>query len=445
MPTRILYWNIRDFARNKIDDPAAKKRKKGSTLNRTQASQDRLLHILWLINRVNPDIIVVVEVETAFDAKGRLVRGNGMLGATTLYSELRNNTNNVNWRLIPPIQTGPNEGVAVFYLSRRPGTVKRYFTGPYVWPGGANATAQAGGGTGAYPPALASLLPLRVIPNDALYNGGTSERLVAARVTGYTEAAHMMNAGAAVNYNAQRSPYMTTFSEYDNNDNLIRHLTLFAVHSPASGAATAYLTGLGNVAQIVDNLDNDEVRVLVGDFNVNLMTAAHAQTGAYNNNLQAQGNYALALTPLGAPPAPLQGYEGYYATHVRSTATAAIWSTNTDQRWYPGYGYIGSEIVTNLYAIDNIYTVYGANLAAPGNNNLTIMNPISGVPYNAFAAPAVGVPIGSIAAPIEMQVAPVYANPANAFNLGVRTSFIGWEQYGHIYSVSDHLALAIDV
>jgi hypothetical protein len=435
MPTRILYWNIRDFARNKIDNPNSRKRKRGSSLKEADASFDRFSHILWLIDQVDPDIIVVVETETAYDAPGRLVRGNGGEGARTLLTGVRNQLNDNNWMLVPPLQTGPNEAVSVLYNSFR-----RYFTGPYVWPGGGVATAAPpGGGTGNYPVIWQNRLPNRNIPAGAQYNGGTPERRKAARIA-FTESAAAANAGMAINYNNFRAPYMTTFTEVDGGNNVVRDISLFSIHAPASFNARQYLRDLAENAQIVDGIANDEVRVVLGDFNVNLLRDNHTQAVAYLD-LVVEG-YALELAPAGAPPNPVEGYPGYFGTHMVPANQASFWSTLNDDEFYPGYGYIGGA---TDYAIDNVYTQYGANQNPPINNNFTIMNAVAGSPFDFVNAPAGNPPEGSLVLAQEMENPPAIADPANLHQAGMATSFRAWEQYGHIYSVSDHLALAIDI
>jgi hypothetical protein len=434
MPTRILYWNIRDFARNKIDNPQSRKRKSGSSLRECDASFDRFCHILWLIGVVNPQIIVVVETETGYDAPGRLVRGNGAEGARTLLAGVRNQMNDVNWRLVPPLQTGPNEAVSVLYHTRR-----RYFTGPNVWPGGAGATsAPPGGGVGNYPFVWRNLMPNRHIPGGAQHNGGASEQQVAARID-FTEAAAAANAGLAIDYNTFRAPYMTTFAETDAIGNVVRNLSLFSIHAPASYSARQYLRDLADNEQIVDNLDNDEIRVVLGDFNWNLLL--NDNTPATSYDLLVNAGYTLALSPAANPPNPVGGYRGYFGTHMTHTDYATFWSTGGNPSYYPGYGYFSLFD----YAIDNVFTMYGANQNPPVNNNFTVVNPVAGSPYN-FVNPAPGgAPQGSIAIGRDMNTPPVIANPADDFHIATQTSFRGWNQYGHIYSVSDHLALAIDI
>jgi len=445
MSIRILYWNIENFAFNKIANPNTRKRQKGASRKLAQAAEDRKDYILQHLTSLNPfpDIMVVVEVETAYDGDGRIVRGAGANGAVTLLDEIRDATGNDDWMLVPPLQTGPNEAVGVYYNS-----TNLVFTGPCVWPGGAGATAQIGGPTGAYPPPFNNTITTgRDVPDGALYNVDVPEDECAARVR-YTYNNNNPGLQGQQVILFSRMPYMVTFAELDANDDVIANLTLYAIHSPANAfSAGMYLDDLADYEEITDALANDEIRVIVGDFNVNLMSAAPNFTeSAHYNPLQNAG-YALALKPLGAAPNPANGYPGYYATHIRRGSKAVYWSTTDLTTYYPGYGMIGSDLVQNFYAIDNIFTCYGAGWQPPANNRFTIMNGIVGSPYNLHAVPAVGTPQGTLAFGIDMASAAFAAPPATgpAFSVGRRTAFNGWDNYGHIRSTSDHLALVIDV
>ncbi len=449
MAVRILYWNIENFAFNKIANPVTNKRQKGASRTMANAAIDRKDYITAHFTGLNvaPHIMVVVEVETGYDAPGRIVRGAGANGATTLLTEIRNSTGNPNWMLVPPLQTGPNEAVGVYYDS-----TSLVFTGPYVWPGGAGVVPQPAAVPGAYPPPFNTTINTgRNVPPGALYNVGIAENSCAASVT-YTFNNNLaFLQGQPVPFFFQRAPYMVTFAELDNNNAVIANLTLFAVHSPANAfAAGMYLRDLANYEEITNANDNDEIRTIVGDFNVNLMSAStamppYAESGSYTP-LQTE-NYNLELVPLAAPPAGPDGYPGYYATHIKRGSKSTYWDTAQKTDYYPGYGMIGSSLVQNFYAIDNIFTRYGAGLAPPANINFTIINGIVGSPYTLHGVPAAGTPQGSLNFNIRMA-SPAFAAPlANgpAFTVGRRSSFNAWDNYGFIRSTSDHLALVIDI
>jgi len=443
--TRVLYWNIENFALNKIAHPNTKKRKSGSSVSMSDAAQDRRNFIQQVITAAAPDIIVIIEVETGFDGAGQIARGAGLDGCLDLCNAIRGlfPANPDVWMLVPPIQTGPNEAVGVFYNS-----TNRFFAGPNVWPGGDGPAAAPGTGTGAYP--LVHVLPTTAVPPGALQNVGVAQDVCAARINFTFAASNAQQAGQAVDFGFIRAPYMVSFAETDANGVVQRNLTLFAIHSPAAiWLAEPFLRiDIPGFAEIVDNLAANEVRVIVGDFNVNLMHQDLTPSTAYTT-LQATGNYDLALRPLAPPPpTPFEGYPWYYGTHIRGQYTASCWSA-ADTAYYPGYGYMGADTLRNAYAIDNIFTRYGAGLNPPAANNVTILNGIVGSPYTVVAPPSGGAPPGTYAMPRQVRKPPP-PPPANApaqgppFSIGL-LSFNAWDNYGLVRSASDHLPIVIDV
>ncbi len=442
MPVRILYWNIEKFAINKIANPTANRRQKGSSITPAQAASDRLDYITANIWAALPQIIVVVEVSTAYSGPGEIVSGAGATGSTRLLTEIRNITGNNAWMLVPPLQTGPREAVAVYYDS-----TSLVFSGPWAWPGGGwGSVTQNGGTSGNYATPFNNVITTnRNVPANALYNVGRAESQCAANVTyTYNNTVATFLQGQQVTM-FTRAPYHVTFAEINTNGIVQRNISLFAVHSPANHVgATNALNELTELDEITSAPANTEVKVVVGDFNVNLMSTLYAQTAAYNGLVNA--GYTLGLVPLNNVPNPLFGYPGYYATHVKRPNNAVYWSTQNTTTYYPGYGMIGADLVQNLYAIDNVYTWHGNGANPPNNNNLTILNGIVGSPYNLHNAPG-GAPQGSVALAIAMANT-AFANPpaqGPQFSTGRWSSFRGWDNYGCIRSTSDHLALSIDV
>jgi len=171
----------------------------------------------------------------------------------------------------------------------------------------------------------------------------------------------------------------------------------------------------------------------------------------------------VALLPVGAlplpsapPPAPLDGFRGYFATHMRPRANARCWSNNASTAYYPGYYYTGDGNGLTNESIDNVLYLAGAG-GLPAAPDLTVINGVVGSPYNNVGAnPGGGVaPQGVQAFGAEVNwywaglnaqwlgpmgpapnVAPQYAQQT-----GVRGWFLGWYVYGKIRSTSDHLPL----
>jgi len=437
--TRVLYWNIENFGINKIYNPNTRKRKSGSSLKENEAAQDRLAEISTVLLAANPQVIVIVEVESSpFYGAGLLAIGAGVLGAAALRVVVQNVLGG-NWALVPPLQTGPTEAVGVLYE-----TTNRFFAGPFVWPGGGGPSVAPGAATGAYPPAWTTMLPAAAVPAGALQNVGVAQNLCAARAAYTYRAAHHTNAGAAYNFAAfERAPYMVSLFE---SAPVARTLTIFGIHAPAGGGAAAYLQNLAELAEIVDNIAANEIRLVIGDFNVQLLTAALAEDPAYGH-LQARG-YTLALRPLNPAPAPpVAGYPAYYATHIRGQFNAACWPTGGVATNYPGYRYVGGDHGPPSQAIDNAFFQYGAGLVPPGATNFTIMNRVVGTPLNAVAPPSGGAPPGTVALARGTTIPPPAIPPAVGppYNPGLMTSFQSWDEYGHIRSTSDHFALVLDV
>jgi hypothetical protein len=447
MSTRILFWNIRDFAIDKIANPKSD-RQKHTTIRQSEASQQRLAQILSVINNVDPQIFILVETETIYDGRGKLVRGAGLSGAIALLAQIKIKTGNQDWQLVPPVITGKNEGVAVYYRS-----TNRYFTGPNIWSGGAGGISSLPHTVFplGYPDNLKTGLPARNIPGGAQYNGGLPERSAAARVE-FTLAPPAL-AGTAAVFDDLRAPYMTTFSEVDNGNNVQRNLTIFSVHSPASRQpAIDYLESLANINEIVSQTANNEVRVIAGDFNINSMqtTKGNIPQPAYQKLID--NGFALTIAPTNNVPDPPKGYLGYFATHIKSpykkinSPKPNLYGTTKDlKQFYPGFGYIGADSGTYI-AIDNIYVKYGTPTAIPGT---TILNTVVGSPLNIYDAPP-HTPEGDI--DLHWLMGDFYgennADPpeiAPQYQAGVLTTFGSWDKYGRIYGVSDHFALAIDI
>lgn len=433
MATRLLFWNIENFGQNKIQDPDTREVAGVSPAN---LAYSRSWLIQSIIRLADPQIFVVVEVETGKnDSRGQLTRSNP--GSRTLLSVLQEL--NQNWRLVPPLRTGPSESVAVYYRQET-----LIFSGPGVWPGGSASTAALSGRLGNYPHEYSAGLGDRKIPDNALFNPEKKENQAAARIRFNENRDQGRRSGRPIDYSSQRAPYMTTFAEIDpgNPKKAIRDLTIFSIHSPASFNAKQYLKNLATVGQITDDLKSKEVRVIAGDFNWNLLDNAWNQRTSYNNLVDA--GYKLELVPPNPPASKDNGFPWYFATHLSRKKNAVYWSTQQRTAYYPGYLYFSA----NDFALDNIYTRYGAEAKGPASN-FTILNPVVGSGYDKHAVPVNGTPEGSLPLKIFMD-GELYANPPEtgpqyADNLGINNNFRDWLNFGRIRSTSDHLPLAIDL
>jgi hypothetical protein len=447
--TRILCWNIDHFALGRIVNAGVGPEPEyggvlgQAPLSQSDAAAGRLEYIkqnLDIIdpngnNIVRPDIVAVIEVTADQGAVGCLAVGQGRQGAIQLLTEIRNHTNNQLWMMVPPLCTSNIETVAVYYDS----TTCR-FTGPFRWQGGqgpsfdpneANAPVAAD-----YPADYIGCLP----PADSQLAAATKFHAVA-------------DGGDIAYQHYERPPYWVTFADVAG----ARTYSVFVIHGPAGrNRAIAYVQKLATMREIVAPSADNEVRVLLGDFNFNLMNAEFVQQG-YQPLIAA--DYALALKRPLAPPPPFgwndfTGYRGYFATHMRSLGQATYWFVAGDAAYYPGFGYIGAGgSVRNDYSYDNILARFGL-IPNSGNpcgtlEHATILNGVVSVPFSAYPPPN-SAPPGYYQWPLQMQPPVQYNNPpqqilqSNVPDPRVG-SFPQWAAYGHIRSTSTHMAVVADV
>ena len=435
----VLYWNIQQFAENKINRPKISKRSRdGSTVtNDTPAkSADRRAYIVRHVNDLDPDIFVVVELSATFNAnRGALCTGAGKTGGQFLLGLLQ--AINLNWRLIPALITGANESVAVFFRSDRV-----EFTGPSTWTGGNGPIA--GVIAGNYP--VDWPLPAGNVNAASAFRANAALNQSAANVF------YQDNAMPPVDIDfgtSTRTPYQTTFWDIVNN----RNINIFTVHAPTATAdATTFLQNMALSPGISGAPVTNEVRLILGDFNLLLLTPDPDFLVPPNNTytdcyapltaINAPAvSYKVALLPnvgAGIPPAPLLGYRGYFGTQLAEKPTC--WSTATNIRYYPYYAYFSAT----KDSIDNI--LYWANPVI-ANQQITVINGVVGSPYDVVGAGATpaniaphGTAIFATDIPCMLPNAPATAPTKFAWAVDA-TGFAGWNQYGKIYSTSDHLPL----
>ncbi|PKH51754.1 hypothetical protein CXF68_14145 [Tenacibaculum sp. Bg11-29] len=443
---RVLYWNIQQFGLNKINNPS-RKRQRGSSINLAQASAERAQYIIDTLTTQVPDIFVVVETSTGAGAEGALITAGGESGSQDLLVKIRTALG-ANWMLVPALRLGAGgvqEGISVYYNS-----ANLNFTGPWGNQGAALPSAAAIAGI-AYGGTWAGCLPATLVPLGAP-NAGVASNVLSGQwmytVPALPAAPNRINFPGVGN----RSPFLTTFWDAAN----ARHIKLLSFHaSPHYQAAIDGTDQISNIQEMTVNLGANEVGVIVGDFNVNLLNPA-AATPAYANLINVGGaDYTRQINPT----VNTWPEKGYIATHIKRGNQAKPWYTNG----YPGYEYAGSSANFAGYdSIDNILTRYGGGAAGGPATNITIVNRVTGSPYNIAPIPA-GVPTGNYVYPTGMTqiVGGALAGLPSALPLppngptgvggiapgtvGGLSSFKGWSNYGHIRSTSDHLALIIDI
>lgn len=481
MTTRILYWNIQKFGNDRLFATSA---------TNAAAALDRLGVVQGIIANADPDILVVVEVTSGI---------GGGTGATSLLDTLRGNTTDpdrAEWRMVPLQIVGSKknvERVAIYYRGAK-GTVTRYFTGPYVWTGGANgksadpASVSATQYTNNTDTAL--LVPpgtiARTIPNSAAvqYRPNQPELQSAAQIEfTMNPVGSKTSPGKKLktlpSYGTWRQPVMVSFFETDSSTGpaTTRNITLFAIHAPP-----AYYDAYDFMTRLLASTDElvaapstakNEIKVICGDFNLN--TLADDGSRSVNYDVLTTINKVTAYKSLNSPPATtvvnandLEAYQGYFATHINLTPNNKkksnlkieaklrfLWSdntvpTNVIASPYPGYRYISSVKSTpNTYAVDN-FLVWRASTAAGTTGNFTIMNPLVGTPFNAVLFPPSGAPKGIITTGIQFANAPTNWMPAGVWPQAPNADdfvkldaakLVAWNNYGKIRDTSDHLPL----
>lgn len=445
---RILYWNIQQFGLNKINEPG-KKRTLDNVRMPTFKSVYRKEVIKTTLSQNTPDIFVVVETSTGAGAPGTLITGGGREGSLFLLEQLRSWFPAPNdWRLVPSLRLGQGsvqEGISVFYNHYRV-----QFTGPWGWQGGANPSNP-----------VASIGPMNLANyaypwNNALPLGNTpgGNNLINPNVPYRKLAGQWLFHGPPIGGAApvlgfpnafNRTPFLTTFW-----DPVVgKTIKLLAFHaSPKKQQAADGTNQLSHILEMTTNLAANEVGVIVGDFNVDLFNT-HFEPIAYNNLLGAAG-YTRQINPT----ANAWPNKGYVCTMLKSHKNAKPWNTSG----YPGYDIV---IQNTFSSIDNVLTRYGGGTAVGPATNITIVNRVTGTPYNLDNPQIAGVPSGSLAYNSAMALnalglpsalpLPPQPNPPNGHggfppgSIGALTTFAGWNNYRRIKSTSDHMGLIVDV
>lgn len=481
--TRMLFWNVEQFRDEKFYSTSTDPDPLATPKTKQAAAVDRLRLLQDVIERADPDILVIIETTAKKMASDLVAPNGGLIAALNVLTWLRGAAppavRSIEWRLIPPMYwswqgsagaAGINETVSVLYRGER-GATRRFFTGPNLWGGGTMAASLVppapGAGAVPYGPygdysvrrvvtmAYSRFLDppggdpaLATVPVGALHNAGKLVNSLAARVQFESVP------GAAIDFGVDRPPYMVTFTEQTGA--ALRDLTVFVIHAPSKlGLQAPFLAKVATVPQISAPRGGNETRVIGGDFNENLLDATGALGTFYNPLTTLPTGYELLLAPApgAVPPANLEPYLGYFATALTplkprrspDQASKFLWSDAGNLSYYPRYGYQPRD----WYSIDNV-------LVAPrigGRDYLTtIFNPVVSSPMNAVAAPIPGnPPIGSLASATAMPNVPAAWRPwpmaptLPTYDPAASVDLLAWDQYGHISSTSDHFAVFVDV
>lgn len=455
--SRVLYWNINKFSIRKINNPG--------THATTVASGARLALIGSVLTQSGADIIAVGEVCTAAVGPGRLIAGAGLLACRYLLVQLRAAQPDSDWRLVPPLVVGTaanKEGVAVYYkgtiIAAGGGVIgSRIFTGPRKWSGGvpgASLLRNNPAHPGDYEAdQQADLGPNRPVPAGALYNVGEAENQLAAGIDYWPIAAA---AGAApLAFAPYREPYCCSFCETNAAGAVQRNITIFVVHAKPADPMTT-LENLSMSEECSSALEGGETRVVMGDFNLNLLEADGSNALPYVNF--EEDDYTVLLTMPQDPPAgaaaDIEAYKSYAMTHLKAAALHdnLFFSAGGVAKQYPGFGYKSTQWRGKLtYSIDNILV---RQAAAPADGyQATVANVCVGTPYADPFAFGAAVPLGPIEFARHIFPALPAMGPCSDFPwvAGVAPQFepgsnnVLMARYRLIYSTSDHLAVVANV
>lgn len=442
---KILYWNIEKFSINKINDPSTKRKDKKVPTGVT-ASGNRSGLILNVMRANMPDIFVIIETTTGAGAEGTLITAGGAGAALDLLQKIRTEFGNT-WMLVPPLIVGQGtlkEGVCVFFNSNS----QLFFTGPFGWQGGVNPANPVAGGTVAYANPWHTALPATATPTTAgIINGGLAQNQLAGQWLyddGAAPAVKLEFPSAG-----ERPPYLATFWDASSN----RNIKLVAYHAPPpetliSAAGTNSLTQIREITSLLTAQDDV---IIMGDFNVNLSDPVMAAL-AYNT-LTGTNLYTRQINPTALAAFPEQGYICTTIYGVSGPNKAEPVNT----RGYPAYGYM----TQNSY--DNMLTRYGNLVRVPLASNATIVNLVTGAPYNKATTPPYAGPQGTLVfnsamakdrnaadplAPVALLLPPNPIPNGNGgyapLTAGVGPKFREWDNYGVVRSTSDHMALIVD-
>jgi hypothetical protein len=429
-----MMWNIENFTINKYNN------------NKWDNAHRRWGHILDTIQRVNPDIFVLIEVESGGAQEGTICGGTSAQGVLRLLQDLQAHPNNNfnTFRVVPPIVSGSGgmrEGIAVFFKS-----TNLRFTGPFVWDGNAASPPVLRAGpvaAQAYAGVWANALPAANNQNQMAgqFRFSRTPRAPAPRRTVLAQFPGATN----------RSLYLTTFIDTTGGGN--RLISLFAIHAPPqTNLATLVAGRLADLRDINIAPANNEVKLLVGDFNLNVIDANQRAAFAALVNLgytRHNTNTPTSLKSVGAKTRFLVG-------KIYKNAARIVAKANEPPLALPYYGYIATaqyDAGTQL-ALDNILTRYGAGAAAGGPAaNFHVVNrayqmPANGYPPDLGQMPDPAAPANNVNATIPLMRTRYNIGGVNPQVGSANSYFRNYTRFGKIGAsrgASDHMALVIDV
>jgi endonuclease/exonuclease/phosphatase family metal-dependent hydrolase len=395
---KIMSWNIERLGLNKLLT---------NNWDKTGMRED---HILETIELVDPDVLVLQEVQTTWTGFGDLITGlSGPLAVMHVQNWLQENFEEEEWSLVPPAILTPNggysEGIGVLFKANR-----LSFEGPMIWTGAEGIQDPAGGGV----PALYPGLWENTLPEAASHTPPeTEQRMLAGRYEFLDGEGNRLQFGGP----NTRSIWQTRF--YD--PTAARYLDLYSLHFPPQpNRAKAALGDLARIPHFVAAPAAAEDRVIVGDYNLNANSESGEWFGQFTNEEEQ------------VPGAPLVTVQ-YQLVFEEEPATL---STNVRRVLggetngvAPLYGYTARNTAGVPKALDNALVVRGG-VAALANNQY-VANRIFG-------------PV--LAIDMVNSIPEINAGIGNA--AGQKKRFNTLVNFGHIggrRGASDHLGIVFEL
>jgi len=427
-PLRVMLWNIQDLRIGKLN-PAPH-----------DPNRERAAYIVDSVMRTNPSIVVVVEIETGWPAPGLslgylVTPDQGGEAAAWILDTLRNAQPLRDWRLVPPVISGgggKKEGIAVFFDNNQVN-----FRGPHRLentvirkPRGDPETFQRsdGLGPGASPPYNApwnQALPATqpgggLIVSDPGFPALNQNQLSGKPYFG----AQTFGGFAPLAFPTLdcRSPFFTSFWEVAPPN---RTFNLLSVHLPpnASEAGKA-VTNIMKIAEITAPLAQREVRMVLGDFNIDHRSESEI------GHLRPLKTHPISREIGGSTRFELANFIG--ATQLKPVNEA----TPTGNPPYPGYvNHPFWGPYDQLPAYDYIYVAYGEDPPDPGEAPFgRVIDRVIGTPW---LAPEI--PPGMQTGWQNIRDTPLFPPP------GPTELFQQIQNYGKIRGASDHMAVFADL
>lgn len=435
MTTRLMVWNIQKLTINKFQPEVA-----GDPM------LYRAVYILQTIRRIDPDILVLVEVQTAIQhadaGQGFIVSpGSGGQAVLELLRVLRHDDPAGDWQVVPPLLSGSDgkkEGIAVFFKD-----TKVNFRGPYqidTMDLDGTGTEDYGisgevtvGANGPYPAPWHNALPANP-PAGGPINGQVKNQNQLAGRPFFQDPTlahwgpHQRLAPMQFPDPGMRSPYLTVFREIGVAHP--RNISVLSCHlPPATYQASKAIDKILLIPEVTSAMAADDVRVVCGDFNINFnyfYKASYFMNLVHYDVPRPGGttNYAFwhPIAPTiyrGVRAARLEGSPPYYDVISKGWETRRKHDVEN-----PGH----------LQGVDAIFAAFGTD-PAPALDHGEVVNRVVDTPY-----------VGPVQIDQAMAIRASAIQQFYSLTVDMRDDTLRRiENFGKIRRASDHMPVYADL